>query len=31
VTWRIQERPVMANELPLPGETLTNELPVRDV
>lgn len=31
VTWRIQERSVTANELPLPGETLTNELPVRDV
>jgi hypothetical protein len=31
VTWRIQERSVAANELPLPGETEANELPVRDV
>lgn len=31
VTWRIQERSVTANELPLPGETEANELPVRDV
>ncbi len=31
VTARIQERPVTANELPLPGEPETNELPVRSV